>query len=147
MLKGVCESPPLLVSELAEGGHLRRYLAERDWDFGIGVVLLKQVAHGMEYLHNLPKEIIHGDLKPENVLIDATGIAKIADFGLSRATDPTAPGQPACIPGTPGYIGPEVYDGVFDLPTDVFAWSMIAIEVVSEGNRQVLFRNRYEVRL
>ena len=67
------------------------------------------IAEALAYLH---PTVIHRDLKPQNVLIDKIGCAKIADFGISKFKDPhksylsvTQTG------GTPNYMAPELFNG------------------------------------
>lgn len=43
---------------------------------------LLQIMHGLHYLHTLDKPLVHGNLKPSNILIDGNGIPRLADFGL-----------------------------------------------------------------
>ncbi|CAE6501853.1 unnamed protein product [Rhizoctonia solani] len=67
--------------------------------------LLAEVARGLSYLHS--EGIIHGDIKPANVLIDSSRQAKICDFGSAYI-----PGCSSCIAGAPSYFGPlktEIY--------------------------------------
>ena len=64
--------------------------------------ILKDVIHGVIYLHN--RRIIHHDLKLENFIIGSDGRVKIADFGLATFCDD----QPSQICGTPNYMSPEI---------------------------------------
>ena len=63
------------------------------------------VAQGMKYLNG--KGIVHRDLKPDNVLVDANGVCKLADFGFARLVD-TQSKQMKTRCGTPEYVCPEV---------------------------------------
>jgi serine/threonine-protein kinase TNNI3K len=75
------------------------------WSKRLHVILL-EVANGLACLHQ--KNIIHGDLKSANILLDYNGIAKICDFGLSRLWTSTL--QMSLLTGTVGYMAPELMD-------------------------------------
>lgn len=59
----------------------------------------------LAYLHS--KDIVHRDVKAENMLLDAKGTLKIADFGVARVQAKN-PGEMTGMTGTPGYMAPEV---------------------------------------
>jgi tRNA A-37 threonylcarbamoyl transferase component Bud32 len=100
-----------LAALIAEHGPLEP--AEAAW---VGA----QVADALGAVHEAG--IVHGDIKPGNVLITDDGVAKITDFGVSRATwDTTATGG-GTVAGTPGYFAPEVARGGDPTPaSDVFS--------------------------
>ncbi|CAN6879731.1 unnamed protein product [Brassica oleracea] len=78
----------LLVYRLMDNGDLQDALLHRrcpelmDWGKRFSVAV--SVAEGIEHLHGLERPVIHGDIKPSNVLLDKLFSAKIADFGLAR---------------------------------------------------------------
>lgn len=78
----------LLVYELMPNGNLQDALLRTkrpellEWKNRFGVVL--DIAKGLEYLHSLDPPVIHGDIKPSNILLDRDFSAKIGDFGLAR---------------------------------------------------------------
>lgn len=106
-LMAFCLDPPMMVCEVADGGNMRQYLDARSWDQMIGRRFMLEVAAGMTYLHSL--NILHGDLKALNVLVDG-GRAMITDFGLSQVRhDMTSIGTSmtnAGLAGTPGFMAP-----------------------------------------
>ncbi|XP_028763319.1 receptor-like protein kinase At3g21340 [Neltuma alba] len=89
---------------------------------------------GLEYLHHGCKTpIIHRDLKPSNILLNQSRVAKLADFGLSRAfkneRDTHLSTQPA---GTPGYIDPEFQmSGNVNKESDIYSFGMILLQLIT----------------
>merc|ERR1712078_786780 len=66
------------------------------------------VARGLAYMHGLSPPVLHRDVKPAQVLVDAGGRAKLADFGVAVTTEEVAaepPGSP--FMGTPEFAAPE----------------------------------------
>jgi serine/threonine protein kinase len=93
------------------------------------VIVLAQVFDALEYLHN--KQVVHGDLTPENILIDTDLHVKIVDFALARRLDRDESGlwEAGAIVGTPSHMAPEQLRG--DTPqtaSDVFALGMTLFE-------------------
>ncbi|WP_345412301.1 serine/threonine-protein kinase [Actinomycetospora chlora] len=79
-----------------------------------------QVADALGAVHEAG--IVHGDIKPGNVLITDDGTAKITDFGVSRATWDTTSTGGGMVAGTPGYFAPEVARGGDPTPaSDIFS--------------------------
>jgi serine/threonine-protein kinase len=74
-----------------------------------------QVAHALAHAH--ARRLIHRDVKPKNIMIDAAGIVKLADMGLARATTDVAAAQMEAgkAYGTPYYIAPEQILGKVDI--------------------------------
>jgi len=69
--------------------------------------IFRQVAAGIRYLHY--QNIVHGDIKPQNLLIGEDGVVKIADFGIAKMLH--ASGQKlADASGTPAFMSPELFD-------------------------------------
>jgi tetratricopeptide (TPR) repeat protein len=116
----------LLPMELATGGDLRRL---RGAGYMAIVPVLIEVAQALEHAHE--RGVIHRDLKPGNVLFDARGRVKLADFGVSgRAPDP---GTDAMIRGlSPFTASPEQLRGEPPAPADdVYGLGALAYELLS----------------
>jgi serine/threonine protein kinase len=130
-----CIDPPMMICDLIEEGNLRKYLSARGWDQPLGRKFLLDVSAGMSYLH--ASNILHGDLKTLNVLIDGSR-AVITDFGLSQlrveVSKSTRSATGAGLTGTPGFVPPEVLAGERLTPAgDVYGFAMTCYEVVSRG--------------
>ena len=92
----------------------------------LGYGLLTNWLQGLKEIHDAG--FIHLDMKPANVLITFEGVLKIGDFGL--ATDwPAVKGIDG--EGDREYIGPEVLNGRFDKPADIFALGLITLEIAA----------------
>ena len=93
--------PPIMVCELMGGGSLQQKLLElQSWgkkmDFDRAFKIASNVAAALNYMHSRrPCAVIHRDLKPANILLTSNGVAKVADFGLSKMFDITTPREPA----------------------------------------------------
>ncbi|MCA8922697.1 MAG: protein kinase, partial [Planctomycetes bacterium] len=101
------EGQPYLVLELVEGGSLHDELkAHGALDPARAARVARDLADGLDAAHR--RRVLHRDLKPHNVLLDADGRALLADFGLGRGV--TAQGsvtQEGEILGTPAFMSPE----------------------------------------
>ena len=94
---------PYLVMKFVEGGTLFDLIGEITPDRAAEVMM--QVAHAVQYAHE--HGVIHRDLKPKNILLEADGRPVVSDFGLSRDTAVMSGGKPGYVVGTPAYMAPE----------------------------------------
>lgn len=94
--------------------------------------LIEQIARGLQAFHRL--EMLHQDLRPANVIIDARGTAKIIDFGavwVSGLAEAAVDGPPQ-FPGTAQYMAPEYFLGEPASPrSDIFSLGVIAYHMLS----------------
>jgi hypothetical protein len=122
-----------LVMELVAGGTLaeRLPLPARE-----AVRVALQICDGLAYAHQ--HGLVHRDVKPENILFDGDGRAKIADFGIARLTEPDDEGaaapltRPSLVMGTPAYMAPEARAGAPPDPRmDVFAMGVLIHQMIT----------------
>jgi serine/threonine protein kinase len=93
--------------ELCRGGDLLHYVRKRKkLDEDIAKILFKQLIEGIQYIHR--KNVVHRDIKLENILIDNLGKIKICDFGISKLLKGDADELMNDCCGTPAYMAPEV---------------------------------------
>ena len=123
---------PYIVMEYVPGVDLRTLL-EQNGALSIrqAVDICCQVCAGVGYAHRAG--LVHGDLKPGNVLIRSDGQAKVVDFGLARALGESAMDEAGeLVWGTPAYFAPEQAAGEHVVPaTDVYAIGVILYEALT----------------
>jgi serine/threonine-protein kinase len=145
---------PYFVMEYQPGGSLQDRLREaagKPAGATEAATFLLQVALAVCHAH--ANGVLHRDLKPGNILLDAQGRPKVSDFGLAKLLDdallarddssalrPPSSGeestatQPGRQPGTPAYMAPEQFDGRFGpigLPADMWALGAILYELLA----------------
>ncbi|WP_327737545.1 protein kinase [Streptomyces nojiriensis] len=127
----------VLVMNHVDGLDLRDWRAERTLATAAErrevMRTLEQLADVLDWLHSgkatpSGRQVVHGDLSPGNVMVDAHGQATLVDFGLSKLT---ADHQTAEVWFTPGYAAPEVFDGKRTPGTDRYAFGAIAYFLLS----------------
>ena len=125
---------PYIVMELVDGDSLRGMLGAPLPAEPL-LHLAVQLADGLVGAHE--RNIVHGDLKPENLLVTRQGILKILDFGLARfrgqgAQDAGERSAPAGLAGTPGYLPPETIEtGASDARSDQFSMGAVLYEAAT----------------
>lgn len=125
----VMEDPPYLVMELLEGASVRERLDQRGaMSPSESFRILGEVLEGLAALHE--RTLLHGDLKPENVILTSEG-AKLIDLGISRPW--TSPQQRSDqVLGTPAYLSPElIRGGQPDRRADLYAAGLLLYEMLS----------------
>jgi len=90
----------------------------------------KQVCDGLAEAHSLG--VIHRDLKPQNIMIDKNGNAKIMDFGIARSVREKGITGPSVLIGTPQYMSPEQAEGrEVDPRSDIYSLGVILYEMAT----------------
>ncbi|HEY5926779.1 MAG TPA: serine/threonine-protein kinase [Kofleriaceae bacterium] len=115
---GIADGAAYVAMEYVAGETLRGWLAKpRSWREV--TALFVEAARGLEAAH--AAGIVHGDFKPDNVLVDAHGRARVADFGMAR----TISEAHRELGGTPAYMAPELLDGApASAASDQYAWAI-----------------------
>jgi len=94
--------------------------------------VLREMASALDYTHE--RGVIHRDIKPGNVMIDAQGTAKIMDFGIARIADTRTNTPTGMVMGTIHYMAPEQIKGEpLDGRCDQFALGAVAYEMLTGG--------------
>jgi len=126
------ESVFMIVTELMEKGTLKDQVRENPLSSGQTVKYAIDIAKAMEYIHHV--EIIHRDLKCDNVLLNKDDIAKVADLGLAREID--VDNGMTVLAGTPKWEAPEVLVSKkgkrnYSKGADVYSFGMVLYEMMS----------------
>ncbi|WP_062378218.1 Stk1 family PASTA domain-containing Ser/Thr kinase [Demequina pelophila] len=129
--QGVDDDVSYLTMEYVAGENLRERMAhEGTLSLGEALATAEQVLDALASAHR--QGLVHQDVKPENVLIDAEGRPRVADFGLARAVTEVTSTTAGTIMGTVAYLGPElITTGVSDARTDVYAVGVLLYEMVT----------------
>ncbi len=130
---------PYIIMDYAQGGSLkdRTFRAKTDGSgtipVDIAVRYLLQMAYGLQYAHS--EGVVHGNLKPENVLFDRMGNVKLADFGVARITEKDSEQSvPVYVGmGAPSYMAPEQLHGTSEVgpAADIYALGILLYEMLT----------------
>ncbi len=123
---------PYLVMELVPGGNLQERLAGGRPPLAQALDWISQAAEALDAAH--AAGVVHRDVKPANLLLDADDGIKVADFGIARVLEDTAGGLTAAgtVLGTSGYTSPEQAEGrPVGPPGDVYSLAAVAFELVT----------------
>ncbi|KAK6795749.1 hypothetical protein RDI58_009204 [Solanum bulbocastanum] len=105
-----------------------------------------ETASALAFLHN--SEVIHRDVKTNNILLDSNFCVKVADFGLSRLFPTDVTHVSTAPQGTPGYVDPQ-YHECYQLTSksDVYSFGVVLIELISSLPAVDICRHRQEINL
>jgi tetratricopeptide (TPR) repeat protein len=125
---------PFLVMEYVDGQRIDEYCAKRRLSVPDRLRLFLQVCDAVSYAHR--RLVIHRDLKPGNILVDAEAVVKLLDFGIAKLTGPGS--QPSDLthtgirPFTPDYASPEQVQGKnLTTASDIWALGTILYELLT----------------
>src|SRR4051794_23486551 len=124
------EGTPYIAMELVDGHTLKELVTERGpLPPSIAVNFVEQVLNALAYAHR--RGIVHRDIKPQNVIIDAEGTAKVADFGIARAVNSDMT-QTGAMVGTVQYFSPEQAQGLpVDQRSDLYSTGVVLYELLT----------------
>ena len=120
-----------ITMEYVRGEDLKR-LIRKIGQLGAGqaVPIAKQICEGLVEAHRLG--VVHRDLKPQNVMVDENGNARIMDFGIARSLEAKGITGPGVMIGTPEYMSPEQVEGKeVDPRSDIYSLGVILYEMVT----------------
>ena len=127
---------PVLVMEKMDTS-LRKHLeAHKKEEFPIHLkaLVLRQVTQALAYLHSQKPPLVHHDLTTNNVLLNEnTFVAKVSDFGMSRAVNPSNLTRKSSIKGTSAFMAPEAlqYPPRYNEMLDVFSFGVVIISTLT----------------
>jgi len=129
-----------LVTEFVDGGTLKNWAQQQPRNWEDVAQLLTGVADGLAAAHQAG--ILHRDIKPDNILVTASGYAKLADFGLAKLEDDAPVSatrtlteqqtQKGMVMGTIAYMSPEQASGqTLDARSDMFSFGVVLYEMLA----------------
>ena len=140
---------PVLVMEKMDIA-LRTYLeyhSKEEFPLHLKAFVLRQVSQALAYLHSQNPPLVHHDLSTNNVLLNvASFVAKVSDFGMSRAINPTTLSRKSSVKGTPAFMSPEALHNPpqYNEKLDVFSFGNVIISTVTHEWPHPDPPNRYE---
>jgi serine/threonine protein kinase len=129
--RGEADGRQFIVFEYIDGENLKeRVVRKGRLDLHKGLEIALEVARGLGFAHQ--NGIIHRDVKPQNVLLNGDGQAKVTDFGIARTLDVDGMTQTGTVLGTSNYIAPEQASGQrVDAHSDVYALGAVLYELLA----------------
>jgi hypothetical protein len=120
-----------MTQELAPGRDLGKTLAEGGaLPVQRSVLIARQICEGLAHAHS--RKIVHRDIKPGNIVVNADDTVKITDFGIAQPLQEDDPAIDQGVVGSPGYMAPEqLRGGLVDERADVFAVGCVLYQMLT----------------
>jgi eukaryotic-like serine/threonine-protein kinase len=127
---GYAEEGLYYVAELVDGESLDQRLRRGRLAPATACDIAAQLCRALAHAHS--KRVVHGDIKPANILISVHGTVKVGDFGVARLAEGSSVGAGATIAGTPRYMAPEQARGRgTTAATDVYSVGVVLYEMLA----------------
>ncbi|XP_039842556.1 U-box domain-containing protein 70-like isoform X3 [Panicum virgatum] len=141
-LLGACLESSALVYEFLPNGSLEDFLvcAEKrlDLPWQTRIRIIAEICSALTFLHkNKPHPVVHGDLKPANILLDVNLVSKLSDFGISRHLLQSSPNNTTMYltmhpMGTLQYMDPEFFaTGELTCQSDVYSFGIVVLRLLT----------------
>ena len=127
---GEHEGQPFIVMAYMPGGSLEQRLRRKRPSVAQALTWLEQAGAALDAAHR--HGVVHRDVKPGNLLLDAADVVHVGDFGIARAAGLDSLTSPGTILGTAGYLSPEQAVGApTTTASDRYALGIVAFELVT----------------
>ncbi|MGH9702543.1 MAG: serine/threonine-protein kinase, partial [Candidatus Acidiferrales bacterium] len=128
---GEADGVKFITMDFIEGRDLKSLLKERGkLPSGEAVKIIAQVCRALDAAHS--EGVVHRDLKPQNIMLDANGRVTVMDFGIARSAAMPGMTQTGALIGTPEYMSPEQARGQpVDARSDLFTLGIIFYELLT----------------
>jgi serine/threonine protein kinase len=128
--RGEQDGRQFIVFEYVEGDNLKDLVNRGPLPVRDAIQLALQVARALAFAHD--RGLVHRDVKPQNVLLNDDGQAKVTDFGIARSLDVDGVTQTGTVLGTSDYIAPEQARGQKVNPkTDIYSLGVVLYELLT----------------
>ena len=95
------------------------------------VYLVSEVLKGLEHAHQRETPVVHGDVRPGNIMVGRRGEVKLTDFGVARASTKARAAHPELTPYSSAYVAPEQLEGEASPASDQFSMAVILFELLT----------------
>jgi serine/threonine-protein kinase len=127
--RGEQDGRQFIVFEYVDGQNLKELTRDGPLEVREAIGLTLQVARALSFAHE--RGLVHRDVKPQNVLLNEDGQAKVTDFGIARSLDVQGVTQTGTVLGTSDYIAPEQARGQrVDPKTDIYSLGAVLYELL-----------------